>query len=378
MPFLIDIIIFLIQIGPMNQPIFSKSSLLGIIRLIFWGSVWFLGLGLISLFLIRWLSGDSFYPVRLLFYVLPWLLALLIPALIGAALTRRKWLLLTLAFPTIVITVIFAPLFLPRTAWPDLDGGGPLKGGGSLGKLSSEEAPPEGLSIKLVSQNMFYTSDIEAINTLLQQEQPDLLLLQEAHPNVEAISRASLANIYPNLYLDVVNRTQAGFSAAVLSRYPIIWAEATYDKGRTQKVRVETPAGSIEIWNVHPFPPYIYDLERHDRHLIALAEDTLAVEGPLIVAGDFNITIQSARYRSFSRHFRNAHQQAGWGFGFTFPAWPHTKGLPFAPGPLYRIDHILFNKYFVAHQAKTLPANGGSDHLPIAASLMFTPIAAVD
>ena len=70
------------------------------------------------------------------------------------------------------------------------------------------------------------------------------------------------------------------------------------------------------------------------------------------------------------QYLNEAHHEAGWGFGFTYPAPPHPiKDTPIKLGLLYRIDHIFYSHHFRAHQAQTLTTAAGSDHLPIVAVL---------
>jgi endonuclease/exonuclease/phosphatase (EEP) superfamily protein YafD len=312
--------------------------------------LWLLAVGFLALYPLRWLSGDHLYGVRVLNYVLPWLLILLLPAAGLAFFRRHTRLGLLLLLPTLLISTDIAPLFLPH---------------------QKVYAAAENLTLKVMSYNLFYRADISPdILTLIEQEQPDVLLLQEVNPALPALSEELPAGWYS----DVVVESEARFSAAVLSRYPITRLAAEYDKGRTQKVRLETPTGPIQVWNVHPLPPYIFAPERQDRQIGLLTADIAQVTGPLIVAGDFNVTFQAANYTLISKHLNNAHQTSGWGFGFTFPAFPHRKGLPFAPGPLYRIDHIFYNKDFIARRSEVLVGSGLSDHLPILAELVLIPV----
>ena len=104
-----------------------------------------------------------------------------------------------------------------------------------------------------------------------------------------------------------------------------------------------------------------------------MAIETAQVEGPLIVGGDFNTTDQSELYRLINRHLDNAHWEAGWGFGFSFPAESSSiYGVPI-PGSVVRIDHIFYSgEHFLARHALTLSDSGGSDHLPVVATLFLT------
>jgi endonuclease/exonuclease/phosphatase family metal-dependent hydrolase len=88
------------------------------------------------------------------------------------------------------------------------------------------------------------------------------------------------------------------------------------------------------------------------------------------VGGDFNTTDQSEGYHLLAQHLKNAHWEAGWGFGFSFPAnQPRFKRIPILT-PVVRIDHIFYSSHFLAHSATTLSDSGGSDHLPVIAELV--------
>jgi endonuclease/exonuclease/phosphatase family metal-dependent hydrolase len=79
---------------------------------------------------------------------------------------------------------------------------------------------------------------------------------------------------------------------------------------------------------------------------------------PAIIAGDFNLTTDSAIYRSHWSRWPNAFDSAGRGFGYSkFTSWWGA-----------RIDHVLFDRNWVAVSAGTGP-NLGSDHRPVVAVL---------
>lgn len=298
---------------------------------------------------VRWLSGDQLPPIRGLNYILPWTLLLLVPATLIAGLAQRRWLLVSLTIPTLAICFTFAPLFLPR----------------NHPSLSKDD-----FSFKIMSHNLYFRQDAVAILKLIRQEQPDILLLQELHPDLISIPRDDLADLYPELYVDIVNKPEEGFIQAILSRYPLTHSRAELEKGRAQKVIVQTPVGPIAVWNVHLFPPFRFAPHLHDQQAVALIKDIAMADYPLIVAGDFNATDQSATYKVVNKYLYNAHREAGWGFGFTFPAPPHIPPeSPIDTGLLYRIDHIFYSDHFVAFDAQTLTSSAGSDHLPIIAIL---------
>jgi len=321
------------------------------LRNVFWLALWILALSMILLYPLRWLSGDQIPLVRGINYVLPWTLLFLIPAILAAGLARRKWLLISLTISTVAICLAFAPLFLPNNH--------PVR------------ADTEN-TFKIMSHNMYFRQDTVAILKLIRQEQPDILLLQELHPDLISIPRDDLTDLYPELYVDVVNKPEEGFVQAILSRYPLTHIGAELDQGRVQKVMVETPAGPITVWNIHPFPPFRFAPHLHDQQVAALVEEIALADYPLIVAGDFNAADQSATYKAVNEYLYNAHWEAGWGFGFTFPAPPHIPAeSPIDTGVLYRIDHIFYSSHFIALDAQTLTSSAGSDHLPVTSILSF-------
>lgn len=313
-------------------------------RNVFWLALWSIGLSLILLSPLRWLSGDAFQPVRMISYITPWLLFFSIPLLISAGLRRQKWLSVMLVLANLTIVYSFAPLFLPS---------------------QPATLPANAFSFKLMSYNVHGIPDISGIVEVIRREKPDIVAIQEGSPALASPSFHDLADLYP--YVDA---QPDSFGQIVFSRFPLKQGSFEREKGLAQKVLVETPAASIAVWNVHPIPPFIIPPEKYDAYISGLVTDISKAKGPLIVAGDFNATDQSESYRKINDYLANAHWEVGWGFGFTYPAPPYTlSDLPFATGPVWRIDHIFHSQEFVATHAQTLTTAGGSDHFPIVAEL---------
>ena len=80
--------------------------------------------------------------------------------------------------------------------------------------------------------------------------------------------------------------------------------------------------------------------------------------GPGIVAGDFNMPIESSIYQRFWSDETNAFSAAGFGFGYT--KFTHWHGV--------RIDHILLHGNCKVQRCEVLP-DVGSDHRPVMAVL---------
>ncbi len=322
------------------------SKLLSAGRKVFWLAAWLVSSSLILLlYPLRWLFGESLGPVRMISYITPWLLTFTLPMLIISILARRKLLSFVLALPTLVICFTYAPLFLPnRQAGPS----------------------PDDFSLKIMSYNVHRIEDIDGIVEVIRQERADIVLIQEYSAALVSPSFHELDDLYPNVDIAPNN-----FGQAIFSRYPLTQPGVEFDKGRTQKISIETPAGPITIWNVHPIPPYYMPPEKYDAQVSALIADISRVKGPLIAAGDFNATDQSEVYRLINDHLKDAYWQAGWGFGFSFPAPPYTF-MPFQTGPIWRIDHVFHSQEFIVTSARILDTAGGSDHFPIVVELSIT------
>ena len=130
------------------------------------------------------------------------------------------------------------------------------------------------------------------------------------------------------------------------------------------------------VINVHPdFRGYQREYQQLSR---LLAEDIIPANGPVILGGDFNTTHQTQIYRLVNQHLQNAHWEAGWGFGFTFPFPVRRIRGKYPLLPLVRIDHIFYNDYFFAHNAGTLTESGGSDHLPVVAEFSWIKSSSLD
>ena len=185
---------------------------------------------------------------------------------------------------------------------------------------------------------------------------------------------------------------------AVLSRFPISAIEVPPpvpigdDETRPAefiRYRVESPLGSLTVFNVHPISPRdslvklggpqvlaqlrhgklaanpdaaIAALKRNARmrwrQAEAIAQAANAVSGPVIIAGDTNPPSLSRIYAQTLAGFRDGFVAAGRGFGYTYPT----------EHPWMRIDRILASAPLTFQRFDVL-SGPGSDHLPIAAEL---------
>lgn len=83
---------------------------------------------------------------------------------------------------------------------------------------------------------------------------------------------------------------------------------------------------------------------------------------PLIVAGDFNLPVESRIYREYWGEFENAFSSCGRGFGHTKFTW--LFGI--------RIDHVLMSPHWSCTDARVLPIVFGGDHAALIVDLSLS------
>lgn len=323
-------------------------ELLQAISLVFWTFLWGFALTMSGLLILGWLWGDRLLAVRLTNYLRPWLLMALLAAIIPAVLFRRIWLILALVVPVLAIGIGYLPIFLPHHS-----------------PQAENRAFLDVMSFNVWSEN---PSMMPAAEMILR-ENPDILLLQEiSREQIRELTRALRAAASGDGQ-DWQVLHEPGLMQAVVSRHPLTPLMVDRKKGKAQLVGVATPEGEVTVINVHPLRGGWS--RRHRQMAKLLEEDVLKVTGPLILGGDFNTNDMSETYRLLSRHLRNAHWEAGRGFGFTYPAYLHTWDEIMPAWPLVRIDHIFYNNDFLALDARTFKESYGSDHFPVSARLAW-------
>ena len=102
--------------------------------------------------------------------------------------------------------------------------------------------------------------------------------------------------------------------------------------------------------------------ERESRRAAQWATSTLPSPARVVVAGDFNLPVESTIYRDYWSGYTNAFDEAGRGVG-------HTK----IEGSLLRIriDHVLVSPGSATVQGAWVDSDVGSDHRPVVADLLL-------
>jgi vancomycin resistance protein VanJ len=308
-------------------------------------AAWLFGAAVLSGLVVRHLAGDAIFLGRYTGYVMPWLLAGLLPAGVWALRTRRLALAAVLGASVASIVALHVPRFAPR----------------------EPPAPAAGPALTVLSFNTWSkNADAERIAQVILGARPDVVLLQEIPPRVfERLVEVLRAHDAGRpVHVAYEPRIQQG----VVSHHPVEPRACLEEKGNAQQVVLRSPAGPVTVFNVHPLRSGGWR-HRYGEIAALLEEDVLRERGPVILGGDLNANEHTALYRLLSERLQNAHERAGSGFGFTWPAMgPRPFGLS-VPPPMVRIDHLFFSAHFVALRAETLEDAGGSDHRPVLAVL---------
>lgn len=260
---------------------------------------------------------------------------------------------------------------------------------GRLFLPSPASAAPAGPSVRLLTYNVLGAyNDPRGLVAVAASEQPDVIVVQElTRPFADDLLR-QLGNDYPYRAMTRIGRTNDG--GGVFSRVPIRDAqvfEVVEDGNEFQRLRLEIDGRSVTLFNVHaesprlrtrnppgPIPPIVrgFGSPGREQELQWLIRETAKLDGPYILAGDFNLSAGSRPYRQFPDAWHDAFAERGQGFGLTFPTRYHTWGGRISVGlPLVRIDYILHSDGLTTGRA-WVPRAEGSDHLPVMAELYLT------
>lgn len=249
--------------------------------------------------------------------------------------------------------------------------------------------PPRGPSLVLMTNNIGQNNR-QSITEFLREQNPDIVLLQEARARGSRYQRS-----FPEYQM----AEQAEF--VMLSKFPIMSSQVVELPGQQRfpvaaRFEIEWQGRRVAVYSVHlPTPRRELFRLRGAGLLIALAgigqEQTapgrfrreiaeawanrielarallerLKNEPlPFLVAGDFNMPNHGFLYRMFSRELVDAFEKRGRGYGFTFPGYSLNPLTGF--GPWLRIDYCFAGHGFTVTDCRT-ESGRRSQHRAVAA-----------
>jgi endonuclease/exonuclease/phosphatase (EEP) superfamily protein YafD len=255
---------------------------------------------------------------------------------VAALLLRGKGLSATAALAGAALAAVVAPRSIPRRQ-PAADG--PVLGVLTVNLLTGRAAG--GQLVELVRSTG-----------------AEVLFLQELDEDaVSRLKQAGLSDLLPYEMADIVGYRYRG--SGIYARYPLQQGLTIGPSCASQPTaRLDLPWGrSVQLVCVHPHPPmppwHALAVPRWRRELAALPPPG---DVPVILAGDYNATLDHAQFRWLLRlgHV-DAASQVGNGL---IPTWgPEPHGRP----PLLPFDHVLVDPRCAVIATSTHPLPG-SDH----------------
>ncbi|WNO10242.1 endonuclease/exonuclease/phosphatase family protein [Teredinibacter sp. KSP-S5-2] len=218
-------------------------------------------------------------------------------------------------------------------------------------------------SVRLLHSNVLsQNQNHEQLLALVESEKPQVIIVQEVTDNWVAALK-TLSSNYPYSY--EVPRMD-NFGIALYSQYPIVQVQREnwgYMGLPSINATLNIAGQNVTLLSTHPLPPTTKDyFDSRNAQLNDMVTDIKQIEGPLLVVGDFNITMWSRYYRPLEENTGLRNVRRGMGI---LPTWS-TK-LPLAQIP---IDHCLVSDHFEVQKARLGP-NIGSDHLPLIVDLFI-------
>jgi endonuclease/exonuclease/phosphatase (EEP) superfamily protein YafD len=242
-----------------------------------------------------------------------------------------------------------------------------------VSSLMPRQAVSDTTTIKVMTHNIFGLNfDMERVDEAIRAEDPDIVALQEYFPEQSGLD-ALLADRYPYSV-----RCRGG-KRANLGLYSKLPFEKTMEPEAcpanaqgAQRIahivgRFTLSTGtSFSLMTTHMDWPY--PIERQRDQMAAAAESINAIEGPLVVVGDFNSTPWSYALKAFEASSglrRETRNLVTYPELFTVP-----RGMlrlePFLP-----LDHVFQRGVIVSELHRGVQT--GSDHLPVVFTFSVAP-----
>jgi len=176
--------------------------------------------------------------------------------------------------------------------------------------------------------------------------------------DLHCIGQMCLASAYKLKYIDSQSRKFFGGWGQLGLLYQTKINNQTVN---VMNLHLETPRKGFEDFQLSKLNFEVVFKNTEQRYLESnIIASWLKNKTPTIILGDFNMPVESSIYRENFSIYKNAFNEAGFGFGFT--KFTRLLGV--------RIDHILISNNFNVLDAK-VNQDFGSDHKAILAELMF-------
>jgi endonuclease/exonuclease/phosphatase family metal-dependent hydrolase len=280
----------------------------------------------------------------------------------------EAWSVPALSFTPQVAAAAWAGALLLRGAGPaavTAVAGAALTGAVGLRAVPGRQPAATGPVLRVVTANLLVgRAEAEAVVELVGRTQADVLFVQELTEKAEArLEQAGLGELLPH---GVTQPVRYRTRDSIYSRYPLLAGPPAGPASAARVcARLDLPSGqAVQLTCVHAGPPrYPWAPAATARWRRELAALPGPGDGPCIVAGDFNATLDHAEFRGLLRRgYADAASQAGHGLSLTWGPRPGRRPA------LLAIDHVLVDRRCTV-LTTSVHRLAGSDHRGLYAEL---------
>ncbi|HMT91513.1 endonuclease/exonuclease/phosphatase family protein [uncultured Thiothrix sp.] len=208
-------------------------------------------------------------------------------------------------------------------------------------------------TFKILSSNVYLDNpDLNRLKILIDQEQPDVIVLLEFSP--QHLAPVKTWTAYPH---QILQARSGAFGMAILSRFALSETQIITDSLGIEHIRTQVQASQpFQLVGFHPLPPVSEQAYRvRDQLLQDLTKPPH--QQPRIIAGDFNATPWSSAFQGLAK--RGYYRSVS-----LLPTWPtKLRGIIGIP-----IDQVLASSHWQLLTTR-IGSNIGSDHYPIIVEL---------
>ncbi len=233
--------------------------------------------------------------------------------------------------------------------------------------ISVSAGPTDAMTYQALMMNVgWWNDEYEAAASLIASTDADFVLLEELSPEwIDALKQVTIRYPYTNQA-----QSRVFHNSVMFSRFPIDSFELMKVEGVNRpflSAQTHLDGQPVTLLGVHSISPKNADRwAQRDLHLQGVADYAAALDGPVLLLGDLNVTSWSPVFRSFTEV--SGLENGRFGFGIQ-PTWPTQFPLMGIP-----IDHVLTSPEIKIHDLTT-GQSVGSDHLPVLFSFSVqTPI----
>lgn len=227
--------------------------------------------------------------------------------------------------------------------------------------------PPDALAqakttgqLRVLLSNVLYSNEnYSNVISLVRKEAPDIAVFVEAGK----VWNQELTALKDLLPYSAIAQDSKRFGTTLYSKFPLenVSIEQFQGPRSTIVATIKYQGKDVIVMGTHPnYPVSKIGFIQRNSQLKAMADYIATINKPVILMGDFNITMWSPFYQRFIRESKLKNGRIGFGLQPTWPAF-----LPFLAIP---IDHCFVSQNIQVINSRT-GDNVGSDHLPIIADL---------